>query len=427
MSIKLEKKEIKQMQVMEKLKLRLIKQKAGAALLGLSLRQTKRKLAKYRAGGPPALVHGNCGRSSNRAANPQRKAQILKIVSARYRGFGPTFAAEKLKEEFGIIINHGTLRRWMIEIGLWKNGHRKLGKHKKWRMPKEYFGQMIQLDGSKHKWIDVSDEYWTLIKFMDDATNTILWMSFHKNESTESIMDATRNYFQEYGLPFSIYTDKGSVFKVNIYNKENDHITQYARVLKELGVELIHANSPQAKGRIERSFGTDQDRLVKELKLKNIKTMKEANIFIQKYYIPKMNSKFSRPATQEGNLHRMISKNELRNSFCLKSIRIVQNDWTILYKNRFFQIDSSRPAIVRPKDSVSIYEYFNGTIKIKIRTSKIDFKELTERRKMEKIKKLKTPWKKYKPDANHPWRLHSQFNKGKGDISTVIKKGTFLL
>ena len=204
-------------------------------------------------------------------------------------------------------------------------------------------------------------------------------------------------------MPVSIYTDKGVVFKVTAHNEENEFITQYERILDELSVELIHAHSPQAKGRIERSFGTDQDRLVKELKLAGISTMEEANTFIKEYYIPKMNKMFTRPAAQEGNLHRPIGTLNLENIFCIKATRIVQNDWTIQYNNRFFQIDDHRRISIRPKDVITVHEKLCGSLFLSIRGSSVAFREIKEK----KIFAFAlTGNKAHKPSPDHPWKQY---------------------
>lgn len=189
-------------------------------------------------------------------------------MQTKYEGFGPTFAAEKMVELDGILIHPETLRLLLIREKLWHK-QRKRKKHRRWRKPKDFFGEMVQVDGSIHVWVE--GQTWTLLRFIDDATKTILWMEFAKSESWEGLARATINYFSKHGMPISLYADRGSVFKVNVNNEENEFITQYQRALNRLDIELIHAYSPQAKGRVERSFRTDQDRLVKELKLAGIK------------------------------------------------------------------------------------------------------------------------------------------------------------
>lgn len=392
---------LKQIEALEQLKRKEIGQQGAAIKLGLCCRQVRRKLNRFIKEGAEGLIHRSKGRPSKRKFNHELKEKILELMRTKYEGFGPTFAAEKLQERDNITINPETLRKFMIIEGLWQR-QRKRKKHKKWRKPREFFGELVQLDGSIHAW--VKGEKWTLLKFVDDATKTILWMEFAKAESLEGVATATINYFTKYGMPVSLYTDKGSVFKVNINNNDNEFFTQYQRALSELGCNIIHANSPQAKGRVERSFHTDQDRLVKELKLEGINNIKEANELIKEYYIPKMNNKFAMPAAKKGDLHRSIRNIDLHKHFGIKAIRKVQNDWVISYKTRFFQIDDSRPAIVKPKDDVVVHERLDGSIKISIRSTNLTFKELTERPKYLITKERIFNIKIYRPKPEHPWR-----------------------
>lgn len=394
---------IKQAEVFEQLKRKEIPQKGAALLLSLSPRHIRRKLKRFLEYGAESLVHGNKGRPSNKRLSSDIRAKIIELMKTKYEGFGPTFASEKMAELDGIIIHPETLRLFLIYEGLWHK-QRKRKRHRKWRKPKDFFGEMIQVDGSIHVWVD--GQKWTLLRFVDDATKMILWMEFVKSESWKSITRATINYFSRHGMPVSLYTDRGKVFKVNLNNEENEFITQYQRALNQLGVKLIHAYSPQAKGRVERGFQTDQDRLIKELKLAGIKTMDEANKFLQEYYIPKMNNKFAIPATKEGNLHRKVGKYNLDDIFCIQAIRTVQNDWVVRYNNRFFQIDNLRPAIVKPKDQVTIHERLDGTIFISIRSITLEFKEIKERiRYVKQPEKVYTN-KIYKPKPDHPWRVY---------------------
>lgn len=394
---------LKQSEIFEKLNRKEISQSGAAIMMRLSTRQVRRKFARFLRKGAASLVHGNRGKASNRRLSSDVRTKILELMQTRYKGFGPTFAAEKMVELDNIIIHPETLRLLLIYEGLWTKRRRR-SKHRKWRKPKEFFGEMVQVDGSLHVW--VNGEYWTLLKFIDDATKTVLWMEFAKSESWKSIVQATINYFKMHGMPLSLYTDRGKVFKVNLNNDDNEFITQYQRALNILNVQLIHAYSPQAKGRVERSFGTDQDRLVKELKLVGITTMNEANKFLQEYYMPKINSKFVIPAAKKGDLHRPVGAYKLDDIFCIQTVRVVQNDWVVRYSNRFFQIDNSRPAIVKAKDQVTIHERLNGTIFISIRSIQLEFKEIKERISHVKPKEKIYNNKIYKPTPNHPWRVN---------------------
>jgi hypothetical protein len=276
---------------------------------------------------------------------------------------------------------------------------------------------MVQLDGSPHHWFEDRADPCTLIAFIDDATSRILWLEFAESESTESLMKSTRSYIGKFGRPASFYADRGVVYKVNKNNPDNDKITQYKRALDELHTKLIHARSPEAKGRVENLFGTLQDRLVKELRLANISTMEEANKFVREIYTPKHNVKFAVKPKSETDLHKSIDGYDLENIFCLKEDRRVNNDFTISYKTRFIQLERKQKTIVRPKNMVTICEHLDGIIEIFLRKTKLNFKELPKRPEKQNMVKKITILKERKlwtPPANHPWR-----NYQKRDISIV--------
>lgn len=346
-----------------------------AAVLKLSVRQTDRILKCYKKDGLKGLIHKNRGRPSGHKTPRKTQVKINTLLQTRYQGFGPTFAAEKLKEEHGISISPTQVNRIQKRLGLW-TPKRKGRKHRHWREPKKHRGEMAQFDGSEHKWFFWSDEYYTLLKFVDDATKEILWAEFATNESYQSVMPATMNYLKQHGKPVSIYVDCGKVFRVNLNNPDGERITQYQRALKECDVRLIHAYSPQAKGRIERSFGTDQDRLVKEMKLANIRSVTEANEFLKNYYIPKYNALFARKAALKDDLHTSVDDLCLENIFCLKYQRKVQNDFTVSYKNKHIQIYRETCIRLYPKDSIWIFEHLNGTITLWVKGKMLRFKEI---------------------------------------------------
>ena len=269
--------EAEQISVFEKLTSRNIRQKDAAKILDLSTRQIKRKLKEYRRLGAASLVHGNRGRESNRATSKDLVDQALGLVRKKYSDFGPTFAAEKLLDNHGILLDHETLRRLMIKDGVWVPKITKVAVKHFWRERKECLGEMIQLDGSPHHWFEDRAEPCTLIAFIDDATSRVLWLEFAQSESTVSLMKSTRNYLLKHGRPAAFYADRGVVYKINHNNPDNNRITQYKRAMDELHIKLIHARSPEAKGRVENLFGTLQDRLVKELRLAGISTIERAN------------------------------------------------------------------------------------------------------------------------------------------------------
>ena len=222
----------------------------------------------------------------------------MSLFEGQFAGFGPTFAAQKLDELYDIKVSKETLRKAMIAEGHWAGKKRKI-KHRKRRERKEYYGEMVQVDGSPHDWFEGRGPRCTLINFVDDATSSIPFMMLAPSESNESLMTGLRKYIEMHGIPQSIYVDYGSVFRVNVNNKDHEKITQFERACKELGIIVKHASSPQAKGRVERSHGTQQDRLIKEMRLAGISTIEQANEFILKTYLPKHNKQFAVPASQK--------------------------------------------------------------------------------------------------------------------------------
>jgi hypothetical protein len=374
-------KEVKQIAIFEKLANKSITQTAAALQLGLSIRQVRRKSKRFATQGAEGLIHKNRGRAIVIKYNDEIKTKILDLARTKYLGFGPVFMAEKLKELDAISINRETLRVLLLDNGLWQKS-KKVGKQRKMRERKSFYGELVQTDVSFHEWIVGLGERWALVKFIDDATSAFLWMEFIEGESTKGVGGAFRKYIEQHGIPVALYLDNHSTYRVNTGNDEGDKVTQFGRMVEMVGSRLIHARSPQAKGRVERSFKTDQDRLVKELALAKIKSIDEANKFLHEVYIAKHNKKFAVPAKSPENLHKPVDGLNLNDIFCIIHERRVQNDWTIRYENRVLQVESSRPAIVRPRDTVTVHERFNGEIFITIRAIKLCFKEIEKASKI---------------------------------------------
>lgn len=402
---------------MEKLVQAEISQGTAAELMNISERQVRRKLARYRENGAQGLVHRSRGKSSNNKTDETISKRIIELACDKYSNYGPTFMAEKLEENEHIQIHHETLRLMLIANGLHAI-RRKRRKHRKWREPKEHLGQMLQLDGSPHLWIEGGSVYWTLIKFIDDATKRT-YARFYLSESHANVVDLSIRYINKYGKPRSIYTDRGGVYKVNTHNENDDYITQYERSLNEIDIQLKHANSPEAKGRIERSFKTDQDRLVKEMHLRGITTIEQANTFLENEYLPRHNARFECLPKNPVDLHVPHHGKPLEDVFTIVAQRTVANDWTVRYRNKLLQIDSSRPAIVKPKDIITVHERLDGTLYLTIRSSIINFKEINYKPILKREGEKVVQDRVFKPGINHPWR-HSSNNQ-KQDISTLLK------
>ena len=420
--------EMGQINVFEKLKDKQMKQKEAAKILNLSTRQIKRKLKIFRTNGEISLVNKSRGKPGNHRFSDEFWTEVITIVKDKYSDFGPTFASEKLLENYSIIVNRESLRLKMIDEILWKAKRRK-APLRQMRERKECFGELVQLDGSDHAWFEDRAPKCCLIAFIDDATSRIVYLEFTSGETTDNLMRTTREYLETYGKPVALYSDRGGVYKVNLNNPNDDKLTQYGRSLDELDINHIHARSPQAKGRVERLFGTLQDRLVKELRLKGISSIEEANKYLKEEYIAMHNAKFAEGAKSKTDLHQSIDGYELNNIFCLKEDRKINNDFTVAYKTKWLQLTKNQPTIIYPKETVQVWQHLDGAITIHQNKSTLNFKEVPQRpqkpivEKRKEEEKSQIPWT---PPVNHPWKKFILVYK-KSDISKLQKSDISIL
>jgi len=411
-AVTMSRKELDRVGILTNVKEGTMSKREAAAKLSLSIRQVKRLWSTYKQSNydPASLVHLLRGLPSNHRIDETVMNRAIGLVKTEYSDFGPTFAAEKLNEVHGISIGHDTLRRAMIAAGIWTVG----GPHQPavhpWRERRAVRGELVQADGSPHAWFEDRAPKFTLIQFIDDATGEVLALELAKSESTHALMTTTWHLLNDHGRPRAVYVDRGGVFKVNIHNENDEKITQYERALTELGIELIHARSPQAKGRVERGFQTHQDRLVKELRLAGISTMTAANAFIRDVYLPKHNAKFARLARQAGDVHRSVDGYDLDAILANREERIVTNDLTIRYKTRWLQLTPKQRTIVRPKHVVTVSEHLDGRLTIWHGRTNLDFTELPKQPTRQLVPDLRQsiPRVPYKPAKNHPWRNYYQ-------------------
>lgn len=354
-----------------------ISQMKASELLQISDRHFRRLLKAYRKEGPSSLISKKRGKPSNNKLPDKLYLKSISLIKKHYDGFGPTLANEKLLENHKIKISTETLRQWMIKAGLWnKKKRKKLVIHQS-RLRRSNLGELIQVDGSPHDWFEGRAKKCCLIGFIDDATSKIMHLEFVDSESTKSYFETMTSYLKKHGKPLSFYTDRLNVFRINA-NKESFSkygLTQVGRALKELEIELICANSPQAKGRIERLFLTLQDRLVKELTLKNISTIKEGNAYLATY-IEKHNRKFAIAPKEKENMHRKISNEEIYQAMRYKDQRILSKNLELSYCNRILQIKTDRPTYAMKKAKVTVIESLDGKIEIEYQNKKLEFKEL---------------------------------------------------
>ena len=397
------KKEREQVKVFELITNKAMTQKAASIRLNMTTRGIRKKFERFKKYGDRGLIHASRGRLSRKRWSIDESTIAINLLRNEWKEFGPTFAAEKLKELHSIKISKETLRQNMIKNGLWSPKKNRF-KHRVRRQRRMFFGVMTQLDGSPHDWFEGRGPRCTLLVFIDDATSKIVWLEFVKSESTKDVMQAMKKYILSHGIPREFYVDYGSVFSVNTNNPDREKITQWERCCKELGIDVIHARSPQAKGRVERANRTLQDRLIKEFRLKNISSIDGANLFVQNDYIHQHNQKFAVQATLEENVYRSIDGYNLKNIFCLKDQRIIQNDFTISYKKLVLQLHKDQKTIIRPKNQINVFEHFDGSIKLFVRKTEIYFSQI----KKQPIKIINNNpakvFKHFKSALNHPLR-----------------------
>jgi len=404
--IMISERELRRLHIIQKVLDKELKQVEAVEILNLTDRQIRRIIKRVRKEGNTGIIHKSRGRTSNRAIPKRVKDKVIKLYREEYGDFGPTLATEKLFGKNKIKIGIQTLRNWLIEDGAWqiKRKHRK---HRQWRERKHRFGEMIQIDGSHHDWFEGRGPECVLMGYIDDATNNV-FARFYGYEGTLPAMDSFKRYTSPYGLPHSVYIDKHSTYKSTAKPSIEDELSnteplsQVGRALKELGVKVIHANSPQAKGRVERLFETLQDRLVKEMRLRGIKTIEEANKFLE-YYLPIFNKRFRVKAIEGGNLHRELPKGvDLDKILCIKTKRGLRNDWTVSHNKKLYQVIDH----VRTK-SVIVEERIDGSMLITHKDANLKYREIAQRpvreEKVEELCIIKSK-KAYKPPENHPWR-----------------------
>jgi hypothetical protein len=348
----------------------------------VSYRQAKPLYTEYRKNGDAGLIHGNYGKRSNNRTEEAILDAALEVYRNRYSDFGPTFAAEKMAEEKGIKISVSVLRRLLIETGDWQ-GNKRTKEYRSRRDRKEYFGEMVQFDGSHHKWFEDRGPSCCLMTMIDDATN-IRISRFFEQETIEAIMTVFSCWIRVYGVPETLYCDKKNAFVLTREPTDDELLggiiepkSHFGKACEKLGVTVIAAHSPQAKGRVERNHGVDQDRLVKELRLAGISTIAEANQFLEKKYLPKMNKKFSRPAAKPEDAHVPLGDVNLKDIMCLEYERVVANNYVVRFETRLFQILKTKKTLPRPKDKVFVRVYLDGSISIFWKENKLFVKELT--------------------------------------------------
>jgi len=397
-----------------------LKLKTAAELMRVSYRQAKRIWRRYRKAGDSGLIHRLRGQPSGRARPLAFKKKVLARFSQGYDDFGPTFASEHLAGE-GMQIAPETLRRWLLAAGLLQR-KRKRQQHRQWRQRRAHVGELVQMDGSKHDWFEGRRGPAALMVMVDDATSRVR-ARFSEEETTLAAYVIFAAYVRCHGRPAALYVDRDSIYRterepeISEQLRGEQPLTQFARAMQTLDVQLIFAYSPQAKGRVERNHGTLQDRLIKEMRLAGINTLEEANQFLEETFLPAYNTRFMVPPAAAADLHRPIGHATLQDALSWEETRVVRGDWTLLWNRRWLQLTRENARLELVGRRVTVREKIDGQLEILYRGRKLPFQELparptappplpvASRRKekrrgasnegKEKIKKLTSPWRRF--------------------------------
>jgi winged helix-turn helix protein len=347
----------------------------ACALVGLQRRQVFRLLRGLRQDGAPSLLSKRRGNPSNHRLPPEVRALALSIVRERYVDFGPTFAAEKLAEHHGCSVSHETLRGWMIADGLWVDRRHRLASPHQPRRRRDCLGELVQIDGSEHAWFETRGETCTLLAFVDDATSRLMQLRFVASESAFDYFRATRAYLEAHGKPVAFYSDKHGIFRVNAKDAVGgDRITQFGRALMDLNIDIICANSPQAKGRIERAFGTLQDRMVKELRLAGISTIAAANTWLPGF-IAAYNARFGRQPSNGKDLHRPLAATDnLDEVLTWREVRTVTNNLILYYDRMMLLLEPTPFARGLARKKVDVVNYPDGRFTVQFEGTPLPFR-----------------------------------------------------
>lgn len=355
--------ELRRVHVLRQLREKRITQREAGEMLQLTDRQIRRLLGRVNAAGDQGLVHRGRGKPSNRRIAAPVKAKVLRLYTAQYGDFGPTLAAEKLAERHGVTISAETLRGWLLENGV-EHFQRRKRPHRAWRARKAHVGELVQLDGSHHDWFEGRGPRCVLMAYIDDASSRVV-ARFYEYEGTIPALDSFQGYIRQHGVPLAVYADKHTTYRSPAEPTIEEQLagtkpqSQVGRALAELGVELIAAHSPQAKGRVERLFKTFQDRVIKELRLAKVSTLDAANAFLTGY-LPIYNRRFAVPPAQTADLHRpRPARGELDRILCIKTTRVLRRDWTVAHNGHLYQVQTNVRAT-----QVVMEERVDGTLRI---------------------------------------------------------------
>jgi transposase len=400
--------ERKRLVVLSQVKGGKLRLRAAGELLGVSYRQVKRLWSRYQAEGDRGLVHGLRGKRSNRQGERSLRERVLARYAESYADYGPTLAAESLGEE-GFEVAVTTLRRWLVQAGLWQR-RRVRKQHRRRRARKEFFGELVQMDGSHHDWFEGRRAWAVLMVMIDDATGRID-AQFFEEETLTAAFTVFRDYAGKYGFPQAIYVDRAGIYRSDREPTEAEIIagkepqTQFGRALEELDVQLILARSPQAKGRVERMNGTLQDRLVKAMRQRGIADLATANTFLQEEFLTPFNAQFGKPPAQAADLHRAVPQElDLPRILSEQEERVVQNDWTVRWRNAYLQL--GRASGVEPGQRVVVCALQGDRVRLFAGGRELAYATTRSEPRPPRGRPRRPPRSSQgqKPAATHPWR-----------------------
>ena len=429
--VQMSKKELSRVEVMERIKAKSMTQKKGAEALSISVRQVRRLWKNYQEKGAVGLVSKSRGKPSNNRLPTKTRQRAIDLLHSLYADFGPTFAHEKLVEKHGLALSSGSVRQIMIRENLWTPRKAKKIVAHQMRERRACFGELVQIDGSPHRWFEDRAPACTLLVFIDDATGALGELRFVKSESFFSYAAASRAYIERHGKPVAFYSDKHGIFRVNQPSVGiGDSLTQFGRAMQELEIAIICANTPQAKGRVERVNLTLQDRLVKEMRLLGISSMEEGNA-----YLPEFMEAFNRrfavvPRSNIDAHHPLLLKDNLDQVLTWQETRIISKNLSVQFKNVVYQIQTDRPTYALRKAKVIVCLKADRNVTILYKGKELAYTIFKKQAKQSEIlsskdldRKVDKVRKQYKPAADHPWRtgFSASLSGPKADISTLSK------
>ena len=411
--------EITRLEVMQRLKDKRLTQKEASRMLGISIRQVKRLFRSYKAQGASGLISQRRGKSSNNRLDAETVQKAIDLIYERYRDFGPTLAHEKLTEKHDLRLSRESVRGIMVAEGVWKPKRAKKPSTHQMRERRACFGELVQIDGSEHAWFEDRGPKCTLLVYIDDATGQLLELRFVPHETSFAYCEASRRYLERYGKPVAFYSDKHGIFRVNQPRPLglSSGLTQFGRAMQQLDVQIICANTPQAKGRIERANQTLQDRLVKELRLLGISDIAAGNAYLPEFR-EDFNRRFAVVPRSSHNAHRLVLITEnLDLILAHQEPRTLSKNLTVQANNVIYQIQSDRPDYALRNAQVTVCENAKGEVTILYKNQPLSYTifhkpirqaEIVDTKTLDH--QIKTP----KPPApNHPWRQYGRHLNGK--------------